>query len=76
MFVYCFVDPVLRVEIISRKEWTVESGGIDFEILDIARTLYKKNNYLYFLLLYRACNKAQWLSFESIKTPLHYQKNQ
>ena len=35
MFVYYFVDPDLRVEIIFRKEWTAESGGIDFEIVDI-----------------------------------------
>ena len=35
MFVYCFVDPDLRVEIIFRKERTAESGGIDFEIADI-----------------------------------------
>ena len=35
MFVYYFVDPDLRVEIIFRKERTAESGGIDFEIVDI-----------------------------------------
>ena len=34
MFVYYFVDPDLRVEIIFRKERTAESGGIDFEIVD------------------------------------------
>ena len=34
-FVYCFVDPDLRVEIIFRKERTAESEGIDFEIDDI-----------------------------------------
>ena len=27
-FVYCFVDPDLRVEIIFRKERTAESGGL------------------------------------------------
>ena len=32
MFVYYFVDPDLRVEIIFRKERTAESGGIDSEI--------------------------------------------
>ena len=30
-----FVNPDLRVEIIFRKERTAESGGIDFEIVDI-----------------------------------------
>ena len=40
MFVYCFVDPDLRVQIISRKERTAESGGIDFEILDIGNTAH------------------------------------
>ena len=35
MFVYYFVHPDLRVEIIFRKERTAESGEIDFEILDI-----------------------------------------
>ena len=35
MFVYYFVDPDLRVEIILRKQKTAESGGIDFEIVDI-----------------------------------------
>ena len=35
IFVYYFVDPDLRVEIIFRKERTAESWGIDFEIVDI-----------------------------------------
>ena len=35
MFVYYFVDPDLRVEIIFRKERMAERGGIDFEIVDI-----------------------------------------
>ena len=35
MFVYYFVDPDLRVEIIFRKERTAESEGIGFEIVDI-----------------------------------------
>ena len=35
MFVYRFVDPDLRVEIIFRKEGTAESEGIDFEIGDL-----------------------------------------
>ena len=39
-FVYCFVDPDLRVEIIFRKERTAESGGIDFEIVDIVTSAH------------------------------------
>ena len=35
MFVYYFVDPDLRVETIFRKKRTAESGGIDFEIVDV-----------------------------------------
>ena len=35
MFVYHFVNPDLRVEIIFRKERTAENGRIDFEIMDI-----------------------------------------
>ena len=35
MFVYHFVDPDLRVEIIFRKEGAAENGRIDFEIVDI-----------------------------------------
>ena len=35
MFVYHFVDPDLRFEIIFWKEGTAENGGIDFEIVDI-----------------------------------------
>ena len=35
MFVYYFVDPDVRVQIIFRKERTAESGEIDFEIVDI-----------------------------------------
>ena len=35
MFVYRFVDPDLRNEIIFRKERTAEGGRIDFEIVDI-----------------------------------------
>ena len=35
IMVYYFFDPGLRVEIIFRKERTAESGGIDFEIVDI-----------------------------------------
>ena len=35
IFVYYFIDRELRVEIIFRKERTVESGGIDFEKVDI-----------------------------------------
>ena len=32
MFVYHFVDPDLRVEIIFRNEGTTENNGIDFEM--------------------------------------------
>ena len=35
MFLYYFVDPDLRFEIIFRKEMAAESGGIAFEIVDI-----------------------------------------
>ena len=35
IFVYCFVDPDLRVEIIFRKEKIAGSGSIDFEKVDI-----------------------------------------
>ena len=35
IFVYYFVGPDLRVEIIFRKERTAESGRIDFEIVGI-----------------------------------------
>ena len=38
MFVYYFVDPDLRVEIIFRKERAAESG-IDFEIRDIGTSV-------------------------------------
>ena len=40
MFVYYFADPDLRVEIILRKEKMTESGGIDFEIVDIDTFAY------------------------------------
>ena len=33
-FVYHFVDPDLRVEIIFTKQRKAENGGIDFEIVD------------------------------------------
>ena len=35
MFVYYFVDPDLRVEMIFGKKRTAESGNIDYEIVDI-----------------------------------------
>ena len=35
MFVYHFVHPNLRAEIIFKKEEAAENGGIDFEIADI-----------------------------------------
>ena len=35
IFVYHFVDPDLKFEVISRKEGTAENGGIDFKIGDI-----------------------------------------
>ena len=34
MFVYCFFDPDLRVEIIFRKDGIAENGVFDFEIGD------------------------------------------
>ena len=34
MFVYNFIDPDLRVEILFEKEGAVENGGLDFEIAD------------------------------------------
>ena len=40
MFVYYFVNPDLRVEIIFRKERTTENGGINFEIVDIDTSAY------------------------------------
>ena len=40
MFVYFFVDSILRVEIIFRKERTAESGRIDFEIVDIVTSAH------------------------------------
>ena len=40
MFVYYFVDPDRRVEIIFRTEKTAESGGIDFEIVDIDTSVH------------------------------------
>ena len=39
IFVYHFVDPDLRVEIIFRKEETTKNGGIDFEIGDIGEAI-------------------------------------
>ena len=35
IFVYHFVDPDLKVEVIFKKEGKAENGGIDFEIGDI-----------------------------------------
>ena len=40
MFVYCFVDPDLKVQIIFRKERTAESGRIDFEIVDMGNSAH------------------------------------
>ena len=40
MFVYYFVYPDLRIEIIFRKEGTAESGWIDFEIVDIDTSVH------------------------------------
>ena len=40
IFVYHFVDRDLRVEIIVRKEETVENGGIGFEIGDIGTSAF------------------------------------
>ena len=40
MFVYHFVDPDLRVDIIFRKEGTAENRGIDYEIGDIGTSTH------------------------------------
>ena len=40
MFVYYFVDPDLRIDIIFRKERTAERRGIDFEIVDIGTSAH------------------------------------
>ena len=40
MFVRHLVNPVLRVEIIFRKERTAENGGIDNEIADIGTSVH------------------------------------
>ena len=40
MFVYHFIDPDLRVEIIFRKKTTAENGEIDFEIVDIGTSAH------------------------------------
>ena len=40
MFVYHFVDPDLRVEMIFRKEEPGENGGIDFETRDIGTSTH------------------------------------
>ena len=40
IFVYHFVDPDMRVEIIFRKEETSENGGIDFEIGDTGTSVH------------------------------------
>ena len=40
IILYHFVDPVLKVEIIFRKEGTAENGGIDFEILDTSTSVH------------------------------------
>ena len=40
MFVYHFVNPKLRVDIIFRKERTAENEEIDFEIVDIDTSAY------------------------------------
>ena len=40
MFVHHLVNPVLRVEIIFRKERTAENGGIDHEIADIGTSVH------------------------------------
>ena len=40
MFVYHFVDPDLRFEIIFRKEGTAENRGIDFEVVDVGTSTY------------------------------------
>ena len=39
-YVYYFVDPDLRVEIILKKAGTAENGGIDYEIGDIGTSAH------------------------------------
>ena len=40
MFLYHFVDPDLRVEVIFRKEGRAENGWIEFEIGDIGNSAH------------------------------------
>ena len=40
IFVYHFLDPDLKVGVISRKEGTAENGENDFEIRDIGTSTY------------------------------------
>ena len=40
IFVYHFVDPDLKVEVIFRKKGIAENGGIDFEIGDIGTSAH------------------------------------
>ena len=40
MFVYHFVDPDMRVEMVFRKDGIAENGGIDFEIGDIGTSAH------------------------------------
>ena len=40
IFVYHFVDPDLKVDVIFRKEGTAENGGVDFKIGDIGTSVH------------------------------------
>ena len=40
MFLNCFVDPHLRVEIFFEREEAAENGGIDFEKWDIGTSTH------------------------------------
>ena len=40
IFVYHFVDPDVKVEVIFKKEGTTENGGINFEIGDIGTSAH------------------------------------
>ena len=40
IFVYHFVDPDLKVEVIFRNKGKAESGGVDFEIRNIGTSAH------------------------------------
>ena len=51
IFVYYFVYPGLRVEIIFKKERAAESGGIDFEMVDIDTSAHWYESISWYLFL-------------------------